>query len=196
MGNKKEYRSAVRSRQLIRQAFMDLIQEKPIDKITVTDLVRRAEINRSTFYAHYADVRALIQELENELIQQCIMMTEQQTYVSLFLDPMPFLMETAHFLEENQAMFRIIGKTDFAKDLEDRIKKVYIHHITHAQAVPMEIRNSKLFAIRVGFFVAGMVDVYLRWLWGELDCSLEEIAEDLSQIIIKSEGGLPEMKLL
>lgn len=53
-----------------------------------------------------------------------------------------------------------------------------------------------MFAIRVGFFVAGMVDVYLRWLWGELDCSLEDIAKDLAQIIVKSEGGLPEMKLL
>ena len=58
MAEKKEYRSAVRSRRMIRQAFMDLLHEKPLEKITATDIIRRADINRSTFYAHYPDVGA------------------------------------------------------------------------------------------------------------------------------------------
>jgi len=50
---KAEYRSAVRSRRLIHTALADLLLEKPLDKITVTDVVNRAEINRGTFYLHY-----------------------------------------------------------------------------------------------------------------------------------------------
>ena len=36
---KKEYRSAVRSRKLIRQAFYELLKEKSFEKITVTDIL-------------------------------------------------------------------------------------------------------------------------------------------------------------
>lgn len=46
---KAEYRSSIRSKQLINAALADLLQEKPLDKITVTDVVRRAGINRGTF---------------------------------------------------------------------------------------------------------------------------------------------------
>ena len=58
-----EYRSAIRSRKLINAALADLLQEKPLDKITVTDVVNRAQINRGTFYAHYADIPDVIQHL-------------------------------------------------------------------------------------------------------------------------------------
>ena len=57
MGERKVYKSALRSRKWIRQAFMELLREKDFEKITVTDIVNRADINRSTFYAHYPDVR-------------------------------------------------------------------------------------------------------------------------------------------
>ena len=43
---KAEYRSAIRSKRLINDALADLLQEKPLDKITVTDVVNRADINR------------------------------------------------------------------------------------------------------------------------------------------------------
>ena len=65
---KKEYRSAIRSRKLIRQAFMELLKEKTFEKITVTDIVNRADINRSTFYAHYPDVMGLLDEIQEEII--------------------------------------------------------------------------------------------------------------------------------
>ena len=48
MAEKKEYRSAIRSRRLIRAALLELLQEKKFEKITVTDIVKRADINRST----------------------------------------------------------------------------------------------------------------------------------------------------
>ena len=53
MGEKAEYRSAVRSRENIRKAYVELIHEKGTIEITVKELVERADVNRSTFYAHY-----------------------------------------------------------------------------------------------------------------------------------------------
>ena len=58
--SKAEYRSAVRSRLLIRDALADLLTTKPLDKITITDVVKHAGINRGTFYAHYSDIPDVI----------------------------------------------------------------------------------------------------------------------------------------
>ena len=57
---KAEYRSSSRSKLLIRNALVSLMQEKPFEKITVTDIVKRADINRGTFYAHYKDSRQVL----------------------------------------------------------------------------------------------------------------------------------------
>jgi AcrR family transcriptional regulator len=71
MGEKAEYKSAIRSRRLIRQAFIELMNEKEIDNITVTDIVKRADINRGTFYAHYKYTRAVIEQIKNDTIEKC-----------------------------------------------------------------------------------------------------------------------------
>jgi AcrR family transcriptional regulator len=44
-----------RTRELLRRALLSLIQEQGYDRITVQDILERADIGRSTFYAHYRD---------------------------------------------------------------------------------------------------------------------------------------------
>ena len=56
--------SSVKTRNLIRDTFAELLYEKKnINKITVTELVQRADINRSTFYSHYDDVRHVAEDI-------------------------------------------------------------------------------------------------------------------------------------
>ena len=54
--HKSTHKNAVRSRQMIKKAFAEMLNEKDIAKITVTDIVEKAGISRGTFYAHYMDV--------------------------------------------------------------------------------------------------------------------------------------------
>lgn len=53
----------LRTRQLIREAFSDLLQKKGFDAITVKDIAQKSSINRATFYAHYEDKYALLEEI-------------------------------------------------------------------------------------------------------------------------------------
>ena len=45
-----------KTQRAIRAAFLELREKKPLEKITVKELCQRAEILKSTFYDHYADV--------------------------------------------------------------------------------------------------------------------------------------------
>ncbi len=58
-----------RTRELLRQAMMDLLGEKTLNKITVQDIAARAEVNRATFYAHFEDKYALLNHTVHEAFQ-------------------------------------------------------------------------------------------------------------------------------
>lgn len=52
----------------IKNAFLELRSQKPLEKITVKELCRLACINKSTFYSHYDDLYVLSETLENETV--------------------------------------------------------------------------------------------------------------------------------
>ena len=54
---------AVRTKQAIRQAFIELLNERPLDKISVKDIAERSTVNRNTVYYYYADIYALVEEI-------------------------------------------------------------------------------------------------------------------------------------
>ena len=54
---------ARRTQAVIMQAFMDLLAQKPLDKITVKDIIEEADINRNTFYYYYENIPALLDAL-------------------------------------------------------------------------------------------------------------------------------------
>ena len=64
---KKEDRRVRYTKQAIRDGFLRLLAEKPIEKISVTEICREADINRGTFYAHYSDPYELKRSLEDQL---------------------------------------------------------------------------------------------------------------------------------
>jgi len=53
---------------LLRKSLIELMHNLPISKITIKALCENADVNRSTFYLYYADPRALLDEIENELL--------------------------------------------------------------------------------------------------------------------------------
>ncbi len=60
----------IRTRQLIHGAFVELLQTKQFDEITVSDITRHATINRVTFYTHYMDKYELLDHMiSSQLIQ-------------------------------------------------------------------------------------------------------------------------------
>ena len=67
---RKEDPRITRTRQLLLQAFMALMNEKSFQSITVQDITDRATVNRVTFYAHFQDKYALLEYTIREMIRQ------------------------------------------------------------------------------------------------------------------------------
>ena len=186
MAEKKEYRSAIRSRRFIRQAFLDLLREKRVEKITVTDIVNRADINRSTFYAHYTDVKALIEEIQYEIINRSISLIKETDFLELLKSPIPFLRKLIEIANENRELYSILGKTALSFNQLEKIKVLLVEKAMSLPEIPEEIRQQKKFEVRVNFFVGGIINVYQQYLVGTLDATPEEIIDDIADLIKSS----------
>ena len=66
----KDNRSTRRTRSAIREALTEMLALKPVGKITVQELIDKANICRTTFYAHYEDIYDLLFEVENDILSE------------------------------------------------------------------------------------------------------------------------------
>ncbi len=60
------------TRQMLHHALLDLMQEKQFSQITINDITTRAALNRTTFYDHYADKYALLEDTVHESFQRTL----------------------------------------------------------------------------------------------------------------------------
>lgn len=183
---KKEYRSAVRSRKLIRQAFFELLKEKNFEKITVTDIVKKADINRSTFYAHYPDVMGVVEEIQTEILDYTQQFMDNLDFKDFYENPKPYLEHIVKLVAENNELYRLLMTSAMAAKQLDQLKYILIDRTIETLDVKDGFVSNFELEFATRFFMGGIVDVYTQWLNGRIDCSLEDLTDQLANTILRS----------
>ena len=184
---KAEYRSAIRSRKLINSALADLLLEKPLDKITVTDVVNRADINRGTFYAHYADIPDVV----NHLIQQ----TFSSIQAALGSQPRS-TQQIAHtmlghiqtILEEDLEFYKKILNSNAAPLLQERLVEIAVDYLLQNRDV-FYSGNPAEYELHIRFCAGGLSNLYRDWFAGKLPCTLEELTNSGEALVRRIIGA-------
>lgn len=124
----------IKTRKALKETFLDMRREMPLEKIRVRELCKRALVNKSTFYNHYEDIYQLSEEMENDAIREFLDRFEAK---DCFLsDPQRFLSEMPAAFDANMKLldplFRDRFDAAFLK-LEQQLKKIYITSETSAE---------------------------------------------------------------
>lgn len=103
--------SSKKTKQLIKDNFIELLfEKKDIKKVKVTELVKRANIDRTTFYSHYDNIYSLAQEFEYEFIDLIdLEMKNINDYEDLFL----FFDKIKNIVKNNEDKYRKVGVSNF-----------------------------------------------------------------------------------
>lgn len=103
--------SSKKTRQLIKDSFIELLYEKKdIKKVKVTELVKKANIDRTTFYSHYDNIYSVAQEFEDEFIDLIdFEIGKIKDYEELF----SFFDRLKDIIKDNEAKYRMVGVSDF-----------------------------------------------------------------------------------
>lgn len=184
---KAEYRSSLRSKKLIKDALADLLMEKPLDKITVTDIVSRADINRGTFYAHYKDipdvVDHLIQQTFSVIRDAIISLGEPSANVGFTL-----LVTVQHILEEDLSFYRKILASGASAVMQEQLVSVLSDFMLDYQNRFFPGRQEQdLITIR--FCAGGLSNLYRDWFAGKLPYTLNELTQIGAELVNRVIGN-------
>lgn len=184
---KAEYRSAIRSRKLIKAALADLLQEKPLEKITVTDVVNRAEINRGTFYAHYADIPDVINHLIQNAFSQIREVLNKESYTNEEL-PHVLLQQLENILSEDMDFYMKVLNSSAAALMQDQLVEIVVDYMLQNQ-VAFFSGTKDQYELIIRFGAGGLSNLYRDWFSGKIPCTLSELTRSGEQIINRIIGN-------
>lgn len=178
---KAEYRSAIRSKRMIISALADLLQEKPLDKITVTDVVNRAQINRGTFYAHFSDIPNVINHLIMGIfstIEQAI--SEEPKQLSDI--PHVLLKRIQSFLEEDMAFCQKVMNSGASVMMQEQLIQYVLDYMLQHEHV-YGFGDHRLYELTIRFCAGGLGNLYRDWFAGKIDITLDQLTQEAESMV-------------
>ena len=155
----------------IEKVFLQLIQNKDIEQISVSDICKMANLNRTTFYSNFIDIYDLVDKIRQQMIEDFFLLyKDEQTHKKHSYD----FSKLFKHIKENQIFYKIYFKLKF--DLLDD------NFMLDKEEMLRFYGTYDNLEYHVAFFKAGLNAVIKKWLDNECLESPEEIEE-----IIKSE---------
>ena len=164
--NKPNNNKRKKSQEQIEKIFLQLIQKKNIDEISVSTICEKANLNRSTFYSNYIDIYDLAekikQQMETKFAQFQLSNNAKQDedgYLSMF-----------RYIKDNQIFFKTYFKLEeISKSLPNQ------YHIELAE----KYYKNKFIDYHIEFFRAGLNAIIKKWL----NNGCKETPEEINEII-------------
>lgn len=162
----------------IREEFIKILNERPLNKITVKDIASACEINRNTFYYYYTDVYALLSELFQTELQ-----TVTDEYNDTFSWEESFIVATK-FALENKIAINHVYKSIQREELEDYIYNVSGHVMNRyveklSDGISASSGDKKLIA---SFYQCALTEMVLRWIASGMKEDPDTIVRRIGQL--------------
>lgn len=185
-------RRIVRTRELLFDALLDLMIEKGYEAITVQDLINKANIGRSTFYAHFQDKDHLLSENIKNLKQYLTL--QRITYIPAEeTHPLKFTFSMGMFqhAQSHKRIYKAVaGKHSGIKvifEMKNMLAELVTEEIETRHAAHI-IRNIPL-SIVVEFVVNTFFSLLTWWKESKTPCSVIEIDEMFHQLALSGIRG-------
>lgn len=151
----------------IEKVFLDMVQQRELNRITVAEICKRAGLNRTTFYANYADVYALADSIRDRLEGEVDRLYAQETekgfnsndYLRLF-----------RHIRENQMLYRTYFKLGY--DQKVRI-------VAYDTELARRHFQNRFVEYHMEFFRYGLNRIITMWL----DGGCRETPEEMFEIV-------------
>lgn len=155
MNEKHIDRRVQRSRQNIINAFLELRSKMDLEKITVTELCKKAEINKSTFYVHYHDLYDLSEQLETEIVTGILESLEQPE--KAFEDTERFTRNLFMAYDSKKNMINILFSGSRSSELPKKVEASIMELLFE---IKPEYRDDPKRAIEFAYLIYGSFYAY------------------------------------
>ena len=180
-----EYRNSLRSKRLIRQAFAELMQEKQsIDKITVKEIIDRADISKSTFYSHYQDIYALLEEFEDEILDMLDNAFDEYNAARKMATDMPYIDHVLKNLKENESTYKMILTSNYPVQFIDKLKSYINGRILKDIKLNGLSSNQKIKLMEIDMMTNAFVHLGVDYMRGKVDATFAELSSVINTFLL------------
>ena len=176
-------RRTKRTKIALKNHFMELLKIKPIQKITVTELCDIVDINRSTFYKHYFDLYALLEDIEKDFYHQIDLLMED--IIAQPLKPQHVSRRILQYILENkEILYLFIYKNNgenFWNQINEKVFYLFREKTLQAYIIPDHIKKAE-FEDTLLFITYGCYAIYRKWIINNCQENLDPLANRITQL--------------
>lgn len=169
------------TRQAIQDAFIDLLRDKPLARITVSELCGAADVNRSTFYAHYDNLEELLRTIEDEtfrwLSDAFDGMLERSGRDAGALDDS--IVQVCRYIAQNRSHLQVLMSPRADIDFQRRLIGLIYGRYDRLMQMRPERKSALENVMHTRFAVHGSIGLIQYWLETDLKATPEEIARTI-----------------
>ena len=165
-------------------ALKELLNRKPLNRITVQDLTTACDVNRKTFYYHFTDVYDLLKWMLDE---EALNVVKQFDLMADFQDAAMFVMD---YMEQNNHILRCaydsLGRDELKRFLyQDFIEIVRSVILRFAQELNLQV-SDRCLAFLCDFYAEAIAGVMISWLQDRNNLDREKAAAYLDAVLFSS----------
>lgn len=180
------------------KAFLELLEQKDFEYITVKEICKKAGVNRSTFYLHYETIGDLLSEsaeyINNHFVDY--MKMNSADFVSkindcpiyeLNLITSEYLSPYLSYIKEHKSIFYTAVNNSSVLNLDNNYSKMFTHifdPILERLNVPQERRNYIM-----TFYISGLMAIIFEWLKNNCKDSIDEIIKIMQSCVLPDDKG-------
>jgi AcrR family transcriptional regulator len=187
-----------RTRRALREAMLDLMEEKGYDQVTVEELTDRADIGRTTFYLHYSAKQDLLLEQFGELLDQLVVQLSQiplsawgqeGDLKSVDDHPnRPICMIFQH-AADNKDLYQIVLRGEGVDQASERLQVIMTNAVNTFLSHKLGQEDEQIalkipIDLFVNYFAGAMLGVIKWWLEAEMPYSSEQMEEIFFQLFL------------
>ena len=172
---KKQPQRTTKTRSTIINTFLELSNQKPIDKITVSEISSIANLNRSTFYQYFNDINHILEYIEDDLIfyikdnvvNQIGKIRTEQLFIELFIKIN---------IEKRNILKLLLSNQGFSIKLKEILIPLFANQMNLSLEDPQTI-------YKLDFYLSGIISILSRWVTSNNPMPPEEYALLMKQIV-------------
>ncbi|NMO98255.1 TetR/AcrR family transcriptional regulator [Paenibacillus lemnae] len=170
-----------RSRQMIMQAFIGLLEEQEFEKITIQGIADRANVNRGTVYLHFTDKYDLLEQSVETYLMMLVDSCLQEEGVSTELSR-ELLIRALTYLKEHVSIYRVLMTNKGIPTFRHRMTQFIKENITVVVNY-MDLETGIQRDVMAQFLSISVTGLIEWWIIESMPYTPEEMVEQMTKIL-------------
>lgn len=167
-------RSSKKTRRLIKKVFAEMLSEqKELGKISVSELCKRADISRGSFYSHYDDIYSVGEDYENEMIDTFF----DNTRLLESQDIMHFIDSIFEFIRQNNESYRLLCRSNDFFFAAKKLASIASAKLLELARNDSRIQDRAYIELDLQIFLEGLLCEYVKCCRGYSTTTLDDLYE-------------------